>query len=87
VPGGRKFTLELSRVTKLGLEGAPIGLDGAPIRWTLGLEYIKDFSSSSELADLGDVGGSDTTALIVGVAVGRTIISSSENSASEGSEP
>jgi hypothetical protein len=42
VPGGRKFTLELSSVTKLGLDGAPmgskLGLDGAPICSILGLE-------------------------------------------------
>ena len=43
-------------------------------------------SSSSE-ADLGDVGGSEITALIVGVAVGRTSMSSSEYSGSSGSEP
>lgn len=72
--------LELSRVTKLGLEGAPIGS-------TFGLEKpISVESSSSSIVDLGEVGGSDTTALIVGVAVGNTIRSSSENSASELSE-
>lgn len=42
VPSGRKLTLELSSVTKLGLEGAPMGskfgLDGAPICSILGLE-------------------------------------------------
>lgn len=81
--GGKKFMLELSRVTKLGLEGAPMGS-------TLGLEYPiwvdSSSSRSSSLVDLGEVGGSDTTALIVGVAVGNTIKSSSEYSASEASE-
>ena len=67
--------LELLSVTKLGLDGTPIGS-------TLGLEYRVAVSSCS-CADLGDVGGSDTTALIVGVAVGKTINSSSEYSASE----
>lgn len=42
IPCGRKLTLELSSVTKLGLDGAPIGsklgLDGAPICSMLGLE-------------------------------------------------
>lgn len=75
VPGGRKFELELSSVTKLGLDGAPMGS-------TLGLEY-RTAGSSCSCVDLGDVGGSDTTALIVGVAVGKTSISSSEYSASE----
>jgi len=76
-PRGRKLTLELSRVTKLGLDGAPMG-------WILGLEYPNVDASSG--SDFGDVGGSDTTALIVGVAVGSTIKSSSENSASDPSE-
>lgn len=78
VPGGRKFRLELSSVTKLGLDGTPIGS-------IFGLEY--PMAGSSSRADLGDVGGSETTALIVGVAVGNTIISSSEKLASEPSEP
>lgn len=39
---------------------------------------------SSSRTDLGEVGGSEMTALIVGVAVGRTIISSSEYSGSSG---
>lgn len=41
-PCGRKVTLELSNVTKLGLEGAPmgskLGLDGAPMGSKLGLD-------------------------------------------------
>lgn len=37
--------------------------------------------------DFGDMDGSEITAFIVGVVVGKTIMSSSENSASELSDP
>jgi hypothetical protein len=66
--------LELSNVTKLGL-------DGVPNCSRLGLE-TRDSSD-----DFGDMDANERTALIVGVAVGKTIISSSENSASELSGP
>lgn len=71
-----KFMLELSSITKLGL-------DGAPSCSTTGLEY--PVTDSAE--DFGDMDGSERTALMVGVVVGKTIISSSEYSGSELSNP
>lgn len=73
-PRGEKCALELSNVTKLGL-------DGTPIRSTFGLEYPS--TESSSCAWFGDDGGSDSTGLMVGVAVGSTTRSSSEYSASD----
>lgn len=61
-----------------------LGLDGTPMGTTFGLELPMVVCSRSP-PDGGDVGGSESTGLMVGVAVGRTIISSSEYSEPESS--
>ena len=67
--------LELSSATKLGLDGIPIGamfgleLHGAGLAGRGGGDWRDDVS--------------ETTVLIVGAPVGKTIISSSENDPSE----
>ena len=77
-PSRTKLRLELSRATKLGLDGGPIGL-------TLGLELLELACSRIE-AWRED--GFDRTVLIVGAAAGNVFGSSSEYAAIDSwSEP